>query len=244
MTAGHFLRAEALTKFFGGLRAVHMNLAIEERELRCLIGPNGAGKSTLFRMLCGSTRPSAGRVWFRGRDITGWDAFRVARLGVSIKFQVPSVLEELPVHQNLHTAAEFRFGNREARQRVNAMLDVVGLRARALEPAAWLSHGERQWLEIGMASIGEPALILLDEPTAGMTVDEVSRTVELLKRLNQTATVIVVEHDMNFIRMIARQVTVMHQGEVFAEGSMQEIEQNAAVRDIYLGRGPSNADRH
>ena len=238
------LTANALTKHFGGLRAVHLNLAIEEGELRCLIGPNGAGKSTFFRMLSGGMRPSSGTVRYRGQDITGWDAFRVARLGISITFQVASVFEELPVLQNLHTAAEFRFGNREGLRRAREMAGVIGLRERAHEPAAWLSHGEKQWLEIGMASIGEPSLVLLDEPTAGMTIEEVKKTVQLLKRLNETATVILVEHDMNFIRMIARRVTVMHQGEVFAEGSMEEIEANEGVRDIYLGKGEHYAVRH
>jgi urea ABC transporter ATP-binding protein UrtD len=237
------LEVNALTKHFGGLRAVHLNLVVDPGELRCLIGPNGAGKSTFFRMLSGGTRPSSGTVRFRGRDITGWDAFRIARLGISIKFQVASVFEELSVLQNLHTAAEFRFGNREGRRRAAEMLEVVGLRERAHHPATWLSHGEKQWLEIGMASVAEPVLILLDEPTAGMTVEEVRKTVELLKRLNETATVIVVEHDMNFIRMIARRVTVMHQGEAFAEGSMEEIEANDAVRDIYLGKGTHYAVR-
>ncbi len=237
------LRAEAVTRHFGGLRAVHLNLAVEEGELRCLIGPNGAGKSTFFKLLTGSMRPSAGRVAFRGRDITGWDAHRVARLGISIKFQVASVFEELPVLQNLHTAAEFRFGHREGLRRAAAVLEIVGLRERAGDRAAWLSHGEKQWLEIGMASVADPALVLLDEPTAGMTIEEVKKTVALLRRLNERATVIVVEHDMNFIRMIARRVTVMHQGEVFAEGSMEEIEANEAVRDIYLGKGAHHAVR-
>jgi len=237
------LEVRALTKHFGGLRAVHLSLAVDAGELRCLIGPNGAGKSTFFRILSGGMRPSSGTVRFRGRDITGWAAFRIARLGISIKFQVASVLEELSVLQNLHIAAEFRFGNREGRRRAAEMLEVVGLHERADDPAAWLSHGEKQWLEIGMASVGEPALILLDEPTAGMTVEEVKKTVRLLKRLNETATVIVVEHDMNFIRMIARRITVMHQGEMFAEGSMEEIEVNEGVRDIYLGKGTHYAIR-
>jgi urea transport system ATP-binding protein len=124
------------------------------------------------------------------------------------------------------------------------MLGLVGLGSRADAPASWLSHGEKQWLEIGMASIADPSLILLDEPTAGMTVEEVKKTVELLRQLNDAATVIVVEHDMNFIRMIARRVTVMHQGEAFAEGAMEEIEANEAVRDIYLGKGKHYAVRH
>jgi branched-chain amino acid transport system ATP-binding protein len=241
--AGPILEVRDLTKYFGGLRAVHLGLTVDAGELRCLIGPNGAGKSTFFRILSGGMRPSSGTVRFRGRDITGWDAFRVARLGMSIKFQVASILGELSVLENLHVAAEFRFGNREGRRRAGAMLEVLGLTARQDDPAAWLSHGEKQWLEIGMASIGEPTLILLDEPTAGMTVEEVKKTVRLLKHLNETATVIVVEHDMNFIRMIARRVTVMHQGEAFAEGSMEEIESNEGVRDIYLGKGTHYAVR-
>jgi len=213
------LEVASLTKHFGGLRAVHLDLTVDAGELRCLIGPNGAGKSTFFRMLSGAMRPSSGTVRFRGRDITGWDAFRVARLGMSIKFQVASVLEELSVRDNLHLAAEFRFGNRAGQRRAAAMLEVIGLTERADHPATWLSHGEKQWLEMGM------------------TAEEMKKTVRLLKRLNEAATVIVVEHDMNFIRMIAGRVTVMHQGEVFAEGSMEEIERNDGVRDIYLGKG-------
>ena len=140
------LEVAALTKHFGGLRAVHLDLTIDAGELRCLIGPNGAGKSTFFRMLSGAMRPSSGTVRFRGRDITGWDAFRVARLGMSIKFQVASVLEELSVLDNLHLAAEFRFGNRAGQRRAAAMLEVVGLTERAADLATWLSHGEKQWL--------------------------------------------------------------------------------------------------
>jgi branched-chain amino acid transport system ATP-binding protein len=230
------LDVRGLTRHFGGLRAVHLDLAVEEGELRCLIGPNGAGKSTFFKLVTGGLAPTAGTIRFRGRDITGWDAFRVARLGISIKFQVASVFEELSTLQNLVTAAEFRYGYREGRRRAAQVLEVIGLGERATDRAAWLSHGEKQWLEIGMASVAEPALILLDEPTAGMTMEEVKRTGSLLRRLNETATVIVVEHDMNFIRMIARRVTVMHQGEVFAEGSMEEVEGDERVRDIYLGK--------
>ena len=235
------LAVVGLTKVFGGLRAVHLDLSIQEGELHCVIGPNGAGKSTFFRTISGGMRPTAGAIYFRGRDITGWDAFRVARLGISIKFQVPSVFEQLSVIENLTTAAEFRFGRHESLRRADQMLDVVGLGQRAREAAASLSHGERQWLEVGMASISQPALILLDEPTAGMTVEEVKKTASLLKRLNETATVLVVEHNMNFIRMIGQTVTVMHQGEVFAQGTMQEIEAHPGVRDIYLGRGKAHA---
>lgn len=237
------LNVSGLTKSFGGLRAVHLDLAVKAGELRCLIGPNGAGKSTFFHLLSGRLKPTAGRVSFRGRDITGWDPFRIARLGISIKFQVASVFEHLSVSQNLLTAAEGRFGYREGLRRAAAMLETIGLGARGGELATRLSHGEKQWLEIGMASIADPALVLLDEPTAGMTLPEVHKTVDLLKRLNEQATLIVVEHDMNFIRMLASEVTVMHEGEVFAHGTMAEIEAHAGVRDIYLGKGKHYAIR-
>jgi ABC-type uncharacterized transport system ATPase subunit len=237
------LKVDGLTKYFGGLRAVHLHLEVHAGELHCLIGPNGAGKSTFFNLVTGRLQPNAGRITFRHRDITGWDTFRIARLGISIKFQVASVFESLSVLQNLLTAAEFRYGYRAGLARAHSMLEVVGLVERRAEPAAQLSHGEKQWLEIGMASIAEPALLLLDEPTAGMTLPEVHKTVQLLQRLNKHATMIVVEHDMNFIRMIARQVTVMHEGEVFAQGPMEAIEGNEAVRDIYLGKGRHYAVR-
>lgn len=235
--ADAILRTEGLTKNFGGLRAVHLNLEINEGELHCLIGPNGAGKSTFFNLLTGRYPPTAGKIFYRDRDITGWDAFRVARLGISIKFQVASIFEPLTVLQNLLSAAEFRFGYRDGLRRARQMADLVGLDGRLEDEASLLSHGEKQWLEIGMAAVCEPQLLLLDEPTAGMTINEVEKTVELLKYMNEKSTVIVVEHDMNFIRMIARQVTVMHQGEVFAQGSMEQIEANEDVRDIYLGKG-------
>ncbi len=237
------LKVEGLTKDFGGLRAVHLDLQVEKGELRCLIGPNGAGKSTFFNLVSGAMRPTAGTVRFGGQDITGWASFRIARLGISIKFQVASVFEPLTIVQNLLTAAEFRFGHKDGLRRAHDMAEVVGLVERGDEPAAQLSHGEKQWLEIGMASIAEPELLLLDEPTAGMTIAEVEKTVALLNRFNENATVIVVEHDMNFIRMIAKRVTVIHEGEVFAEGSMEEIEANDAVRDIYLGKGTHYAVR-
>ena len=237
------LKVNGLTKYFGGLRAVHLDFDIQGGELHCLIGPNGAGKSTFFHLLTGRLKPTTGSVTFRQCDITGWDTFRIARLGMSIKFQVASVFEPLSVLQNLLTAAEFRYGYRDGMSRAEAMLDVIGLSPRRLEPASRLSHGEKQWLEIGMASIADPVLMLLDEPTAGMTLHEVQKTVDLLKQLNQRAALIVVEHDMNFIRRIASHVTVMHEGEVYAQGSMQDIEANPGVRDIYLGKGQHNVSR-
>src|SRR4029450_1825818 len=156
----------ALTKHFGALRAVHLSLAVEAGELRCLIGPNRAGTPPFFRILTGGMRPSSGTVRFRGRDITGWPGFRIARLGISIKFQVASVLEELSVYQNLHLAAEFRFGDREGRRRAGEMLEVVGLQERADHPATWLSHGEKQWVGGGMGTGRPPSRIRPRQRTA------------------------------------------------------------------------------
>jgi urea transport system ATP-binding protein len=236
------LEVSALTKHFGGLRAVHLNLSVEVGELRCLIGPNGAGKSTFFRMLSGGMRPSSGTVRFRDRDITGWTAFRIARLGISIKFQVPSILEELSVFQNMHLAAEFRFGNREGRRRAAEMLEVVGLHERADHPATWLSHGEKQWLEIGMVIAQDPELLLVDEPVAGMTDEETERTGELLESIAADRSVLVIEHDMEFVRQIARTVTVLDQGTVLCEGSVDQIQSDPRVLEVYLGRKREGAD--
>jgi ABC-type uncharacterized transport system ATPase subunit len=235
------LSVAQLTKQFGGLRAVALDLEVAEGELLCLIGPNGAGKSTFFGMLTGAIRPTAGHIRFRGRDITGLDPFRIARLGISIKFQVPRVFEQLSVQQNLHLAAENRFGFAEACERAGHMLGRIGLSGHAADRAAWLSHGQKQWLDIGMAAIAEPALILLDEPTAGLSPEEAGRTAEFIRDLNRQATLIVVGHDMDFVRRIAQRVVVMHQGRLFAQGTIAEIRANGSVRDIYLGRGGRDA---
>ncbi len=230
------LSVTGLRRNFGGLRAVDLSLEIERGELRCLIGPNGAGKSTFFKILTGGLRPDAGSIRFQGRDITRLDAFRIACLGISIKYQVPSIFEPLSVLQNLHLAAERRFGFARGQRRARRMLEFIGFDGREREPAAWLSHGEKQRLEIGMASIADPTLILLDEPTAGMSPKEIDRTVNLIEKLIARSALIVVEHNMDFVRRIARGVTVMHEGKVFAEGTMSEIEGDVRVRNIYLGK--------
>lgn len=234
--AAPLLSATGLRRDFGGLRAVDLDLEVAEGELRCLIGPNGAGKSTLFRMLAGVLRPTLGSIRFRGREIGGLDAFRIATLGISIKFQVPSVFENLTVLDNLQLAAERPFGYAGGRARALAMLERIGFSALGGQPVSSLSHGQKQRLDVAMAAVPEPTLLLLDEPTAGVSPQEVERTATLVLDLARHASVLVVEHNMDFVRQIARRVTVLHEGRVFADGAMTDIEADAGVRDIYLGR--------
>ena len=222
---------------FGGVEAVRgVNLTLAERELRCLIGPNGAGKSTLFKMLTGQLKPTAGRIVFRGQDITGDHTHLIARRGIGIKTQVPSLFDGLTVREHLWLSARRTNAAPRARQVAEEILERVGLGAVAEQVTGRLAHGQRQWVELGTVLAGNPELILLDEPAAGMTHDEVARTAELVREINRTHALIVVEHDMQFVRMIARTVTVMHQGAVLVEDTMDQILKNSAVRDIYLGK--------
>ncbi|MBV9590240.1 MAG: ATP-binding cassette domain-containing protein [Hyphomicrobiales bacterium] len=222
---------------FGGVRAVrNVNFTLAEGELRCLIGPNGAGKSTFFKMLTGQLAPSQGQVLFRGHDISRAYAHQIARLGIGIKTQVPSVFDGLNVRENIWLAAS-RIGHRdEARRLVDEMLERIGLTKAASRMVGQLAHGQRQWVELGLVLATDPKLILLDEPAAGMTHDEVFKTAELVREINRTKALIVVEHDMQFIRMIATQVTVFNQGSVLLEDNVENIMRNPRVRDIYLGK--------
>ena len=230
------LEARGVVKEFGGLRAVAgVDLTLRRGELRCLIGPNGAGKSTLFKLLAGVLRPTAGTIRFKGLDLSRLEPHEVARAGIGIKFQVPRVYDRLSVAENLWLAANFRHGRAAAGAAVERALAQVGFGERRQATVAHLSHGDRQWVEIGMVLAAEPELILLDEPTAGMTHAEARRTAGLVREINRRATVVVVEHDMDFVRQLAATVTVLHRGAVLAEGSMDEIRDNATVRDIYLG---------
>jgi len=230
------LEARGVVKEFGGLRAVAgVDLTLRRGELRCLIGPNGAGKSTVFKLLAGVLRPTSGTIRFKGLDLSRLEPHEVARAGIGIKFQVPRVYDRLPVAENLWLAANFRHGRAGAGAAVDRALAQVGFGERREATVAHLSHGDRQWVEIGMVLAAEPELILLDEPTAGMTHAEARRTADLVREINRRATVVVVEHDMDFVRQLAATVTVLHRGAVLAEGSMDEIRDNATVRDIYLG---------
>jgi ABC-type uncharacterized transport system ATPase subunit len=234
---GPILQTVGLSIQFGGVEAVRgVNLCLGERELRCLIGPNGAGKSTLFKLLTGQLQPTTGRILFHGHDITGEHTHAIARRGIGIKTQVPSLFDGLTVREHLWLAARRTNSRRRADAVTDETLERVGLGALADGMVGRLSHGLRQWVELGTVLAANPELILLDEPAAGMTHDEVARTAELVREINRTHALIVVEHDMQFVRMIARTVTVMHQGAVLVEATMDQILKNPAVRDIYLGK--------
>lgn len=222
---------------FGGVEAVSgVDFRLTEGELRCLIGPNGAGKSTFFKLLTGQLLPTSGRVLYRGRDIAGAETHEVARLGIGIKTQVPSVFDGLSVRENVWIAASRGRPVRRADETVDEILSRIALTGVAGRLVGQLAHGQRQWLELGIVLAAEPELILLDEPAAGMTHEEVARTAELIREINRTRSLIVVEHDMQFIRMIASRVTVLDRGRVLVEDSMDNILRHPTVRDVYLGK--------
>ena len=231
------LEARDATMRFGGVTAVNgVNFALREMELRCLIGPNGAGKSTFFKMLTGQLKPSAGRILLRGRDITGAEPHQIARLGVGIKTQVPNVFDGLSVQENVFVAAARRGSARQARRITAETLGRLRLTTIAARIVGQLAHGQRQWVEIAAVLAQEPELVLLDEPAAGMTHEEVLRTAALIREINQTHALIVVEHDMQFIRMIASTVTVFNQGAILVEDDVERVMADPAVRDVYLGK--------
>jgi branched-chain amino acid transport system ATP-binding protein len=236
MTA--LLEVRGLHKHFGGLNVLDdVDLVIETGEIHCLIGPNGAGKSTLFKVMVGTYGPSEGKVLFLGEDITKRKPFERVRRGMSIKMQVPSVFRDLPVLQNLVIALQQRLPKVQIAAEAQRLMALLDLRSQAAQTAGRLSHGQQQWLEIGMALALQPRLLLLDEPTAGMSPEETYRTGELIQRLNgEGMTVLVVEHDMTFIRQIARRVTVLHLGRVFAQDSIDAIVADPRVAEIYLGK--------
>jgi urea transport system ATP-binding protein len=243
-SGGALLEALAVTCHFGGLKALDgVDLKVQPGELLAIIGPNGAGKSTLFNVITGQVSPTSGRVKFRGRDITGMQPHRLARLRIGRKYQVPTIFGGLSVRRNLTVAAYGRipFGRLVWRppsvhEKVDNLLEFLRLSARAGDAAATLSHGEKQWLEIGMVLANDPELVLLDEPTAGMTSRETRQTEALLKELAAGHTVVVIEHDIRFVREVAQRVIVLHRGRVLADGTIADIERDETVRDVYLGR--------
>jgi urea transport system ATP-binding protein len=239
------LSVDGLGVDFDGFKAVNgVSLTVDEGELRVLLGANGAGKTTLMDLVSGKTRSTEGRVFLYDTEITNWEEHQIARAGIGRKFQIPSVFKDLTVRRNLEVAscsnprirANLGFGfPRAARARVDEVLDLIGLAAEAGLAAANLSHGQTQWLELGLLIVQNPKVLLLDEPTAGMTQAETLKTSQIIKSLKGKHTIVVVEHDMAFVREIAERITVMHLGQVLAEGNVAAIEQNAKVREAYLG---------
>jgi branched-chain amino acid transport system ATP-binding protein len=226
-----------LNKSFGGLHVTNrVNLTVAAGEIHCLIGPNGAGKSTLFRLLLGEYLPSSGKILYDGEDITRLKPFQRVARGLSVKFQVPGIFKGLSVRQNLEIALQARFKQRALQAETDRLLHFLHLESSGADRAGNLSHGQQQWLEIGMAMSLQPRLLLLDEPTAGMSPEETEATGEMVISLNRSGvTILAVEHDMDFVRQVAQRVTVLHFGKIFAQGTVDEIIANDEVAEIYLG---------
>ncbi|MBK3866986.1 urea ABC transporter ATP-binding protein UrtD [Pseudomonas stutzeri] len=239
------LAIEGLTVSFDGFKAVDdLNLYLDRNEVRVVIGPNGAGKTTVLDLICGKTRATGGSIQFDGRELTKMKEFDIVRAGVGRKFQNPSIYENLSVFENLemsYPAGRKVFGalffkrSAEVVARVAEIAAEIGLAEQLHSEAGLLSHGQKQWLEIGMLLMQDPELLMLDEPVAGMSVSERAQTAELLKRISQGRSVLVIEHDMEFVKSIAHKVTVLHQGKVLAEGSMEAVQSNPKVIEVYLG---------
>jgi urea transport system ATP-binding protein len=238
------LEVRGLNVVFSGFSAIaDLDFTLQAGELRFLIGPNGAGKTTLIDVVTGLTRPASGSVRFAGEELVGRPEHRIVRAGVGRTFQTSVVFEELTVLDNLDLAAGFRRGwatllrrRRGVAEDVASALDTIGLAGLADRPAGVLSHGQRQWLEIGMLVVQRPRLLLLDEPVAGMSREERQRTGELLRAVARDHTVLVVEHDMAFLREFASTVTVLHEGRLLCEGTVAEVQADPRVQEVYLGR--------
>jgi urea transport system ATP-binding protein len=239
------LSVEDLTVSFDGFKAVDgLNFYVEEEELRVVIGPNGAGKTTLLDMICGKTKPSGGSIRFKNRQLDSMIEYQITRAGVGRKFQNPSVYEDLTVFENLEISYPRKrnvlgslFFRRapEIVDKIESVARQIYLDEQLDTKAGLLSHGQKQWLEIGMLLMQDPELMLLDEPVAGMSAREREQTAELLKRIAKGRSMVVIEHDMAFVRTIAQKVTVLHQGKLLAEGTMDQVQSDGRVIDVYLG---------
>lgn len=231
------LEARDVHKVYGGVRALNgLSLSIRQGEIHCVVGPNGAGKSTFFKTLIGVERPTTGQIIYKGEDVTRLPAFRRARRGLSVKFQNISLFAELTGLQNLFVPLRRNHPKSEIPARAAAVLARVGLAGTEDVPVRYLSHGQQQWLSIGLSIAADPDLLLLDEPAAGLSVEETARTADLIRHLNASGmTVIVIEHDMGFIRSLRARTSVLHYGRLFAQGEFDEIAANEEVRRIYLG---------
>jgi len=239
------LAIEDLTVSFDGFKAVdNLTLYVDKNELRVVIGPNGAGKTTLLDLICGKTKSTSGSIKFMNKELTTLSEHEIVREGVGRKFQTPSIYENLTVYQNLEVSYPIGRGvwgsltfkrTDEVVASVNKVAEEILLSDQLHMEAALLSHGQKQWLEIGMLLMQEPELLMLDEPVAGMSAKERDQTAELLSRICNNRSVIVIEHDMEFVKKIAHKVTVLHQGKILAEGSMDMVQANEKVIEVYLG---------
>lgn len=233
----NILETRDLTMQFGGVTAVdHVNFNLKDGELRCLLGPNGAGKSTFFKCLTGQLIPTSGTVTFKGQDMTGWNTHDIVNLGIGIKTQVPNVFDGVSVYENVRLSSRRKHIPGRAKELAEQTLERCGISYLARREVGYLSHGQRQLVELAMVLAAEPALILLDEPAAGMTGEERDRLARLVLESARSAAVIVVEHDMVFIRQIAKFVTVFNRGAIFREAMIDEIMADREVQEIYLGK--------
>jgi urea transport system ATP-binding protein len=239
------LAVEQLTVSFDGFKAVSdLSFYVDEKDIRVIIGPNGAGKTTVLDLICGKTRASAGSIKFRNRELTKMSESEIVLAGVGRKFQTPSIYDDLTVFENLEIsypkgrtvfgALTFR-RDRAVIERVEEIAEIIFLKDQLDKRGEYLSHGQKQWLEIGMLLIQDPDLLMLDEPVAGMSVSERVKTAELLNRIISDRSVIVIEHDMKFVEDIARKVTVLHQGKILSEGTMDHVKNDPKVIEVYLG---------
>lgn len=246
MKANDFVLAvEGLTVSFDGFKAVNdLSLYVDEGEIRVIIGPNGAGKTTVLDLICGRTKSTSGSIKFRDKELTKMSEHQIVHAGVGRKFQNPSIYEDLTVFENLELSypkgrgvfgAVFFKRDQDVINQVQAISESIFLENLLDKPAGLLSHGQKQWLEIGMLLIQDPDLLMLDEPVAGMSVAERRKTAELLKRITKGRSVVVIEHDMQFAEEIADRVTVLHQGKVLSEGSMERVQNDPKVIEVYLG---------
>jgi urea transport system ATP-binding protein len=241
------LAAEGVNKSFDGFKAINeLNFYMDTGELRTVIGPNGAGKSTFMDLITGRTKPDTGTITFNGvQELTGMSEYQIYRLGIGRKFQTPTVFLDHTVYENIMLNLEGRRGvwnaifhrtTKEQNDRIYAVLKIINLTDRAQVKAGSLAHGQKQWLEIGMLLAQNAKLLLVDEPAAGMTDEETHKTGELLMSLAGKHSIIVIEHDMVFVRQIAKKVTVLHQGSILCEGPVDEVQNNEKVIEVYLGR--------
>ena len=251
--ADDILRVEGVTVSFNGFKALDgLTLAVRRGELRVVIGPNGAGKTTLLDIITGKVRPGTGRVLFKGRSLVGLSEQEIARQGIGRKFQTPNVFKTLTVLENLMLAVQTSRGVyhslvkgvKQGQDRVDEVLAITGLGAKAHRPAGLLAHGEKQWLELGMVMTQGSELLLIDEPVAGMTPRESERTGELLSAMARKHTLLVIEHDMSFVRQIAEKVTVLDEGKMLFEGTVDEVQRNEKVIEVYLGHDKKDTAKH